>query len=246
VISVGMRGLIFLGDVGPLVGGFVVASKSWRWTQWVTLMVALAALLLGIGMSETYQREIPRRRAKRLGLAPHEESPAESGVTVAQMVRITVFTPLRMLVSEPIVILCSLYLGFNFAVIFQWFITVPVVLHGVYGFTVQQAGLAFIGAIVGSVIAAAMSVVVEQILHRRFRKRNQGGMMEIEYRLIPAMIGGFGITASLFWIGWTAKPSITWRSPVLGTMVYVWGNLSVLVSQSWWSCKIPPFVGTAH
>lgn len=220
----------YLRCLGPLVGGFVVASKSWRWTQWVTLMLCLATFLLSLGIPETYHREISRRRAKRLNLHL-DEQPPESGVALSQMIRITVFTPLKMLVGEPVVVLSSLYLGFNFAVIFQWFITVPVVLSGVYGFKVEQAGLAFIGAIVGSFIAAVMSILIEHIVYRRLLKRMQHSMMEIEYRLIPAMIGGFGITASLFWIGWTAEPSVTWWSPVLGTMVYVWGNMSVLVSQ---------------
>lgn len=217
-------------QTGPLIGGFIVGATGWRWTQWVSLMVSLAAFLLGIGVPETYQREIPRRRAERLGRA-YEETPAQSGVTISQMARITVLSPLKMLVTEPVVIMCSLYLGFNFAIIFQWFITVPAVLNLVYGFTIQQAGLAFIGAIVGSLCAAAMSVVIEQILYRLHdRNKPHINSMDIEYRLIPAMIGGFGITASLFWIGWTAKPTIGWPSPVIGTAVYVWGNYSVLIS----------------
>ncbi|TKA35294.1 hypothetical protein B0A49_13884 [Cryomyces minteri] len=193
-------------------------------------MIAFAAMLFGIGMPETYQREILRRKAKRQGLPPSQQSLAASGVTITEMFEITVLTPLKMLVTDPVVVLVSLYLGFNFAVIFQWFVTVPTVLGAVYGFSLQQAGLAFIAAIVGSILAALMSILIEQIITRGHRKQHRNTVVAIEYRLIPAMIGGIFITASLFWIGWTASPKVNWRSPVLGTMVYVWGNLSVLVS----------------
>ena len=44
------------------------------------------------------------------------------------------------------------------------------------------------------------------------------------------MIGGSGVLASLFWIGWTADPKFNSLSPIFGTLLYVWGNMSVLIS----------------
>ena len=194
-------------------------------------MLALAVYLLGIGVPETYGREILRSRARRRGLAPPNLTKALSGVTFAEMARVTFFTPLKMLIAEPVVMLITLYLGLNFAVIFQFFITVPIVLNVVAGFTVQQAGLAFNAAIGGAVIAAMTSILIDRIAFPRAVKNGHNGMASIEYRLIPAMFGGFGLFASLFWIGFTAKPTISYISPVLGTGLYVWGNLSVLVSR---------------
>ncbi|MCJ1265212.1 hypothetical protein MMC22_005087 [Lobaria immixta] len=215
---------------GPLIGGYVFASTDWRWTQYVTLMLALAAFLLGIGLPETYNRSILRRRAGRLGLPPPKLLSAQSGVTLRDMVQVTFLTPLKMLFTEPIVALISIYVAFNFAVLFQWFIAVPAVLHLVYSFTVQQQGLAFIAAIVGSVLAAATSISIDKITYLRLSKNSPGGMVDIEYRLLPAMIGGLFMTASLFWVGWTANPTISFASPILGTMLYVWGSMCALVS----------------
>lgn len=193
-------------------------------------MLAFTVFLLGIRLPETYSRSILRRRAGRLGLPPPKLLPAQSGVTLRDMVQVTFLTPLKMLFMEPIVALTSLYVAFNFAVLFQWFIAVPVVLHLVYGFTVQQAGLAFIAAIVGSVLAAVTSISIDRITYLRLAKNNPEGAVHIEYRLLPAMIGGLFMTASLFWIGWTAKPTISFASPILGTMLYVWGSMCVMVS----------------
>lgn len=194
-------------------------------------MVALAAYLLGVGMPETYNRSLLRRRAARLGHAPPKLLSAQSGVTLNDMTRVTFFTPLKMLFTEPIVALLSIYLAFNFAVLFQWFIAVPAVLHLVYNFTIQQAGLAFIAAILGAVLAAVTSILLDKLTYSRMAKKDHDGMIPIEYRLFPAMIGGFAMTASLFWIGWTAKPEISFASPIVGTVFYVWGSMMTLVSR---------------
>ena len=194
-------------------------------------MVALAAFLVGIGMPETYNRSLLRRRAARLGLTPPKLLAAQSGVTLADMCHVTFFAPLKMLITEPIVTLLSVYLAFNFAVLFQWFIAVPAVLHLVYGFSVQQAGLAFIAAILGSTLAAVTSILVDKLTYSRMSKKHSDGIIPIEYRLFSAMIGGFFITASLFWIGWTAKPEISFASPIVGTVFYVWGSMLTLVSR---------------
>jgi len=191
-------------------------------------MLALAAYLLGIGMPETYPRAIIRARARRLGV-PHDLMPAASGTILTSMLQTTLLTPLKMLVSEPIVVAISLYLGLNLAVIFSFFVSIPVVLHAVYDFSIQQIGLAFVAAIAGSLLAAATSICLDRLTRPGKMGESHDGVLDIEYRLYPAMVGGFGIVASLFWIGWTANPKISWASPVLGTFLYVWGNLSVLV-----------------
>lgn len=220
-----------MSTAGPLVGGFVFAAKGWRWTQWITLMLALAAYLLGIGMPETYPREIMRQRSKRTGIAQNMPK-APSGVSLREQLQVTLFTPVSMLFVEPIVIIATIYLGFNFAVIFSLFIVVPAVLSATYSFSIGQVGLAFIAAIVGSILSALTSIIIDRLTYpKQLAKCQDGSPVDVEYRLYPAMIGGFGITISLFWIGWTASPTIGFASPILGTLLYVWGNQSVLVSQ---------------
>lgn len=211
--------------LGPVVGNFVVQAGGWRWAEYTTVMLILVVFAFGIGMPETYGREIPRRRNKARGLAPPHQPPAESGVTIAQMATITVLNPVKQLALEPIVAMISFTLALNWGAAFQFFITVPVVLQTVYGFTPQRVGLAFIGAIGGSILAALCTIAIEQAI---FRSCNT--TMAIEKRLIPAMYGGLMITGSLFWIGWTADPTINYLSPIFGTAIYIWGSMSVLVS----------------
>jgi MFS transporter, DHA1 family, multidrug resistance protein len=191
-------------------------------------MFMFAAFLFGVGMPETYPREIVRTRAKRAG-RPHNLPKAESGVTLAEMAKVTIIDPLIMLVSEPIVIMSSLLLAANFGFLFQWFITVPIALETAYGFTVQRVGLAFTSALGGTALALVMSVVLDMVFYTQGVNKKMGMMPNIEYRLYPAMIGAPLMMAALFWVGNTAKPSVNYVVPIVGTAVYVWGSMSVLI-----------------
>lgn len=176
-------------------------------------------------MPETYGREILRTRIRynRSGI---KLPCAQSGVTQAEMARITFLTPIKMLVTEPLVILISLYLGLNFAVVFQWFISVPIALGANYGFDVRQAGLAFVSAVVGVILAALSCIFIESLLSTKAKKNTN----DIEKRLIPAMFGSLLAAGSLFWVAFTATPDIHHLVPISGTGVYVWGNAMILIS----------------
>jgi MFS transporter, DHA1 family, multidrug resistance protein len=187
-------------------------------------MVALVAYLFGIGMPETYGREIIRARARRAG-KPHNLPKALSGETFAEMAKLTVVDPVIMLFSEPIVIGSTLYVSFLFGTIFQWFIAVPVVLKLTYGFSIGQAGLAFIAALGGAFLATATCVALDRLAYpRAVKKSAREGKVDIEYRLLPAMFGTICMTVSFFWIAWTARPTISYYSPIIGTGLYVYGR----------------------
>ncbi|KAL8802714.1 MAG: hypothetical protein Q9182_003612 [Xanthomendoza sp. 2 TL-2023] len=213
----------------PLILGYVVSAKSWQWTQFVTLMVAFAAYLFGIGVPETYPREILRSRARRLG-HDIQLAKAESGVTLIEMAQMTLITPLFMAVSEPVVIMVTLYLALNFAVLFQWFIAVPAVLALTYNFTLDQVGLAFIATVVGALVSTMTSSLSEKMTNRWNGCTGMASLAPLEYRLVPAMFGSIGMVGSLFWIGFTAKASINCTVPIVGTGVYVWASMSILTA----------------
>ena len=191
------------------------------------------AFVFGIGMPETYAREIIRTRAKRNG-RPHNLPKAESGVTFLEMAKVTVVDPLVMIVSEPIVILSSILLGANFGFLFQWFITVPFALQATYNFSIQRVGLAFTAALAGTALALATAILFDQIFHHMCRpspsSMKPAKMIErLENRLWPAMVGVLLMVAALFWVANTATPSINYAVPIIGTAVYVWGSMLVVI-----------------
>lgn len=193
-------------------------------------MITLASLLIGIRMPETYRRQVVRTTAKRLG-QPHNLPRALSGTTLSQMAKLTLFDPLIMLCSQPLIIMITLYLALNFGVLFSWFIAVPTVLEGVAKYTPRQVGSAFATAVGGVTMGALSSAAIDQISTRSVKRSAlRCRSIDVEHRIFPAMVGTVLLMASLFWIGWTAVPTVSPVVPIVGNGVYVWGSSMTLIS----------------
>ena len=191
--------------LGPLAGGYIVqASQGWRWTQFYSAALCALVGIFGLGISESYQREIPRRRARRQGRT-YQEDPPLSGSTIGQMARVTVLDPLIQVFTEPLGFMATFLVCFTFAVAFQWFISVPVALGSPPpagpGFSIANVGLAFTGVFGGAGLAAIFNILIEQAVLPMLESRNVPEFARVEYRLIPSIFGIMFITASLFWVG---------------------------------------------
>jgi hypothetical protein len=64
---------------------------------------------------------------------------------INMLLTITIFRPIRMFMSKPIVLLYSIYNAFTFSVLFAFFEAYPFVFMGEYGFNIWQYGLTFLG-----------------------------------------------------------------------------------------------------
>jgi MFS family permease len=225
----------FLGPaIGPPVGGFAVMAKGWRWTQWPILMIGLAALIFGVFQEETYKKIILQRRAKKLNIPP-PPNPLPPGLARVKFILfVTVFRPIRMLVTEPIVAYFSTYTAFNFSVLFGFFDAFPIVFQGVYHFNIGESGLTFLGIGLGCCIATGIFIVMDRLTYRKktLAARAKGDMSPLppEQRLHSAMLGSFLLPISLFWFAWTAREDIHWIVPLIATVPFGIGNLLVFCS----------------
>lgn len=183
----------FLGTaVAPVIGGFAAQFKGWRWTQWCTLFMAIAAYLFILPTKETYKKILLRRRAKSHHVEGPQASPA-SGLAYAKiLLTITLLRPLLMIVREPIVFFMSLYSSFTFGVLFGFLAAFPYVFGKVYHFNTWQSGLAFLGIMVGVLLAGLVAFVVDRTVYKRKYDQvvRQGQtMVPPEHRLYCAMLG---------------------------------------------------------
>ena len=226
----------FAGPVlGPIIGGYAAQAKGWRWTQWPLLFASLAMIFYMIPLKETYKRIILQKRAKALGLPTPPKGP--TGLAAMKvLLTITLIRPIHMIFTEPIVGFTSLYIGFNFSVLFGFFDAFPIVFEGVYGFDIGQAGLPWISVLIGSIFSVVTVIYVDRITftkeYHKSHKEGKGGLVAPEHRLYAAMMGSFGLPIGLFWFGWTSRRDVHWISPVLAAVPFAWGNLCVFVSSS--------------
>lgn len=216
----------FLGPaLGSMVGGWVAQYKGWQWSQWTTLFLGGSVWIFALGAQETYASPLIRRRAKRLGL-PLPPHPIPKGVVgLKQLAMVTLTRPLYMLVTEPIVSLCSLYTAFNFAVLFSFLTAFPAIYQTTYGFTLGQGGLVFLSIAVGCVVGATTSIIID----RYARASESSASNQPEQRLWGAMLGSCMLPAALFWFAWTVRPGVHWMASVVAAGVFGCSNILIFV-----------------
>ena len=227
----------FLGPAfGPAVGGFATQYKGWRWTQWPILFLLVSVSLYSLGMKETYEKIILQKRAKRLGIPPPAKVGPSGLAAVKFLITVTLFRPVKMIFTEPIVFFMSLYTGFNFSVLFGFFDAFPLVFKGIYHFDTGFSGLTFLGIGLGCCIGVATAIITNRLWylkeHLKCHKDGRGGAVAPEHRLYAAMLGSFGLPVGLFWFAWTTRKEVHWIIPVLATVPFAWGNLCVFTSAA--------------
>jgi hypothetical protein len=137
-----------------------------------------------------------------------------------------------MLLTEPIVAFICLYVACEFATLFSFFAAIPFVFESVYGFSLEDSGLAFLAIVVGCLLGSFTVLLSDVFLYRRQAGNYPAQKIPPEYRLYPALIGSVGLPIGLFWFGWTSRNEISWASPNIAIMVFAWGNLCVFVSTT--------------
>ncbi|KAK8179066.1 major facilitator superfamily domain-containing protein [Phyllosticta citribraziliensis] len=233
----------FLGPAfGPLLGGFVVEGKDWRWTQWVILFFVVAFLTPAFFMSETYKKQILKTRAKkqqgrgaelqRTETAASRASKAAQGIQVVLMN--TLGRPVHMLFTEPIIGLFSLYVAFIFGVQYAFFESSAYVFETFYGFSLGSQGLTFLGLAAGCLIGfttiTANSILFDKPRSAHAQPLRTGYNPPPEFTLYIAYPGTVMLPIALFLFGWTAQYRVHWIVPIIGEALFGTANLLIFMA----------------
>lgn len=208
--------------LGPLVGGFAVEAEGWQWAIWELMWLSGFCLaVLVFFLPETSSANILYRRARRLRkLTGNDKLISEpeligQDMTGKDIALMALVRPFSLLFTEPIVFALDLYIALIYGLLYIWFESFPIVFIEIYGFTLGELGLAYLGILVG------IFVVVPPLFwyqhHYIEPKFNDKGELTPEWRLTPAFVGSFAIPICLFWFGWTSRPDIHWIVPIIGT-----------------------------
>ena len=223
----------FCGAVlGPLIGGFAVQARGWRWTQWVTIFFIVAFYIPIFFTKETYKKTILQRRAKRLGV----EGPPAVQRSVAESIQhfatVLLLRPIHMLFTEPIVTLVCLYNGFLFGLMYTFVVASPWIYQHYYGFGTTGQSLSFLGLVLGTILAPLPLVFLDHTMYqprlkRFYEQHAEDERVPPEFRLYPALIGSFLLPACLFVFAWTVRPTIHWIVPILFQGLTIFASIMI-------------------
>ncbi|EME41322.1 hypothetical protein DOTSEDRAFT_81674 [Dothistroma septosporum NZE10] len=217
--------------LGPLIGGFVTEKRNWRWTQWVILFGIAIVLAITLGAKETYKDTILKSRARRLGIKGPPEPQRTPIEYFKYFAKKTIVRPLHMTATEPIVLFWNIYTAFLFGLLNAFFAAFSYVFKTTYDFGLGSVGLTYLGQAVGSVAGLTIIVFISETIWAKelakIRETDLTATLPTEKKLILAKLGAPLLPASLFWFGWTARPSIHWISPVAAEALFSCANLLI-------------------
>ena len=150
----------------------------------------------------------------------------DQDLTTRQLWHNNLIRPMKMLVFSPIIFLLSLYTAVVFGYLYLLFTTFPVVFGEYYHFSTGITGLLYIGLGIGNLIGLVIfGVFSDKVL----LAKAASGELKPEYRLIPMVWTAFTVPIGLFLYGWSARYTVFWIVPVIGTVFFGIGFLVTLV-----------------
>lgn len=224
----------FLGPVlGPIIGGFLGMNGGWRWVMGFLAAFSGFVWILGsLFMPETYAPVLLRRRAQKLskisGKVYESKIDIEQGkIALGEAFKIALSRPWILLFREPIVFLLSLYMAIVYGTLYMMFAAFPIVYEVNRGWNQGVGGLAFLGIMVGMLLAVVYSLWD----NARYVKTEDehGGFAPPEARLPPTMVASIAIPIGLFWFAWTNYPSIHFMASIAAGVPFGFGMVLVFL-----------------
>ena len=126
--------------------------------------------------------------------------------------------PTRLLATQPILQLLSVFMAYNFGVLYFVLSTFASLFKDEYHQTVSQSGYHYLALAVGYCFANQVGARITDRLWARMKKAD--GATAPEYR-VPLMVpGGLLIPIGLFWYGWSAQVKLHWIMPGIGAAIF--------------------------
>jgi len=166
-----------------------------------------------------------RRRTKNWGIHAKQE---EIEVDFRELITKNFSRPMRLLFTEPIVLLLSIYMAFIYGLLYLFLTAYPIVFQEIHGMSGGVGGLPYFGMVIGMVCAGVYIVLTQPSYNRKLAANN--GVPIPEWRIPPIIVGGLSFAGGLFWFGWSGyKSSIPWIVPTLSGLLTGFGLLAIFL-----------------
>ncbi|EXJ83665.1 MFS transporter, DHA1 family, multidrug resistance protein [Capronia coronata CBS 617.96] len=227
--------MVFMGPMlGPFIGGFIDSSYlHWRWNVYLPGIMGSTALILNlVFLQESYPPMVLvgkaaelRRRTRNWGIHAKQD---EVEVDFRELISKNFSRPIRLLISEPIILAITCYMSFIYGLLYLFLTAYPLVFQGVHHMAPGVSGLPFFGMVVGIFIVAGYIIYDARNYNRKLDAN--GGIPVPEWRLPPVIIGGTLFALGLLWFGWSGyKSSVHWIVPTLSGLFTGFGLLAIFI-----------------
>ncbi|KAB8236449.1 uncharacterized protein BDW43DRAFT_308128 [Aspergillus alliaceus] len=152
---------------------------------------------------------ILRRQTHNSGIHAKQD---EVEIDCNNLITVNFSRPFRMLFTEPIVFLVTLYLSFIYGLMYALLGAYLVVFQGIHGINLRVGSLPFSGLIIGEFAGGVYTLLSQKAYTKKLIANNHVPVPE--RRLPPVIVGSIAFIVGLFWFGWTGwTKNIHWMAP---------------------------------
>ncbi|KAL4865792.1 hypothetical protein BDV12DRAFT_144592 [Aspergillus spectabilis] len=226
--------------LGPVVGAYIGYSPhiSWRWSEWVMLILdGLVICVILATKRETFAPRLLSFKARffrqETGDSQFKTREEASGDEDTGAVLKRHFSRPWILLAEPIVICFTFYLTVVYIVLFTFLDGYPTIFGETYGINNGLVNICFVGLFIGILLAMLTVPILYLRTAAQLHRDNDDGsgrMLNQESRLFFAFCGAPAVPIGLFWMGWTAYPSIPIWSPLAASIFIGFGIICIFLS----------------
>ncbi|CAI4056318.1 uncharacterized protein SKDI_03G0030 [Saccharomyces kudriavzevii IFO 1802] len=158
VIGLWSIGAVLAPIVAPLLGASMMVAKGWRYIFWLLTWMATANLvMLFFFLPETLADNVLYRRCRRIkkmtGIDAYctLKQQDEERLDMLQFFLEAVLRPFRIIAREKIVACFDAYMALLYGSLYLFFESFPLVFVDLYGFSLVEMGVAYMGFTVGCI-----------------------------------------------------------------------------------------------
>lgn len=214
--------------VGPIAGGFIAEHTTWRWVFWSTTIADALIQVSGLFfLQETYAPVLLQRKKLRMiketgntDLHTEHDHPDRTVVTT---LKIALSRPFKLLGTQIIVQMLSLYMAYLYGLMYLVLSTFPALWANIYHESIATGGLNYISLGIGFFLGTQICAPLQDRIYRSLKARSDTGTGRPEFR-VPLMVpGAVLVPIGLFLYGWTAQYQLHWILPNIGVAIFCAG-----------------------